>query len=309
MMPRRYLHARATAVGCLFSIVAGASRAQGQEAETDASVVFRTGAEAYERGEYSAAARAFARAFELKPHAAALFNEAKALERAGDEAGAASNYAAAIERDELREQDAKEARKRLGLLEQRVGRLEIAGSSAIRAHLGRMQPVPLPLRLHLGPGQHEIFLQRGDGATASLHVTTAAGHSSRIVVPDTGPPWPRPHAVELPRAPAAMTRIPTSAYVAFGSAAAAAGLGAYFGLAGLAARRDFEDSGRTDAAEHDRAVHMRTWANVAFASALLAGGIGVVLVYRASSSPLELQLSPTNVGVGGALSLTLRERS
>lgn len=78
----------------------------------------------------------------------------------------------------------------------------------------------------------------------------------------------------------------------------------FFGLRTLSARNDFEDSERTDADAHDRAVSSRTLTNVAFGLAAVAGGVGVYLLLSDGGAPAQaarVELRPSLGGVSGAL--------
>src|SRR5262249_47150270 len=76
------------------------ARAQDED-RTLAMARFRAASEAYGRGEYAAAARAFEESYRLVPRAAAVYNAARAWQAAGERARAADDYEAALKRTDL----------------------------------------------------------------------------------------------------------------------------------------------------------------------------------------------------------------
>ena len=275
-----------------------------QESGETAAVAFQRGSAAYERGDYADAAKAFERAYALRPHAAALFNEARALERLGDAPGAADAYEQALARDELRPQDKADCQARLSALARTLGSVLITGPAETRGNIGSLQQAPLPIRAHLATGRYELSLVRKDGQRATVLVGVTAGRQTQLRIGEHGAPW------SDARTPAAMAdhpttwKVPTSAYVTGAAALAVTGLGAYLGVAGLQARDEFDASQRRDQGARDRAVRLRASANVAFGVAFAAAAATGILVYRAWRAPLRVSLLPT-LRAPGAPSLDL----
>lgn len=274
------------------------------ETKENAGAWFQRGTEAYTGGNFHEAVMAFERAYGLKPHAAAAFNRAHALERLGDGPQAAEAYALALSRAELRPEDQTEARDRLLSLQQTLGALSVTGPEGARASIGHLKRTPLPIKIFLAPGRYELALVRNDGQRATMTVEARASLTTALTISNEGYPWPAPVPVGKPAYDPRL-RVPAAAYVTFAGAVLAAGAGTYWGWTGLAARDDFERSGRTNAEQRDRAIERRALANVAFGVAALSAATGVVLVYRASAPELRATFGGT---VGKRLGLSVSTR-
>lgn len=280
--------------------VAVFARAASAETPTDdAKAAFDRGASAYEAGQFAAAAREFARAYELRPHAAVAFNEARALERSGNAAQAADAYLLALERGELRPGDASEARARLDVLEQSLGRIELSGSPELRVSIGHLVSASLPLHAHLAPGRYELEVTRADGKRLTLAVPVSAGTLTRRALVGVGPSWdpvlPQTRRSAVTPSP---SRFAHSLYF-FGGAAVSAGLGVVLGAEALHAKTEFDASGQTDAKSHDHAVKLRTWANVAFGAAVGLGITGLVITWHDGSAKASTNSARLGVVGGG----------
>jgi tetratricopeptide (TPR) repeat protein len=285
----------------LSSSARGAAAEQESRPVVDAASWFQRGASAYEAGRYVEAVSAFERAYALRPHAAACFNRARALERLGDTPRAAEAYALALSRAELRAEDQAEAEQRLAVLAQTLGTLNVSGPAGARASIGHVKTAELPIKTYLSTGTYQLELVRKDGQRATVTVSIAAGQATELEIASTGTPWPAPakDAGRDRERHEAGLRVPALAWVSLGGAALATGLGTYWGLTGLSARDEFERSERVDVGAHDRAVELRTRANVAFGAAALSAVVGVVLVYRASTRPVQVTVN-TGSGALGA---------
>ncbi len=281
------------------AVTLAASGAWAQEAVStreDAGLLFQRGTAAYAAGDYAAAAREFEQAYRLRPHAAALFNRARALELLGDAPRAADCYVEALSRGELREQDRAEAESRLASLSKTLGSVRVEGPQGTRGSIGHLENAPLPISAHLAAGRYQLVVVARNGQATEFPLLIAAGKPTRLNIesqPPTKTPGPRNASDERSH-----FRVPPSALVALGGGLLFAGAGTYLGLAGLAARDEFDESRHTDVAAHDRAIHFRTWANVAFGVAAAAGALGGVLIYRASTqrAQVTLQADPRERG-------------
>jgi tetratricopeptide (TPR) repeat protein len=285
---------RCAALGiCLLLAILPTRAVMAQQIQETAAEAFQRGSIAYERGEYAAAAQAFELAYALSPHAAALFNQARALERAENTARAADAYERALARAELRPQDKADCEARLAALSGTLGSVVITGPPESRASIGSLDQARLPIRAHLTTGRYELALVRKDGVRATLLVGVTAGHVTELRVPERGVPWSDAQPPMAPeRARPTRWKIPTSAYLTAGVALSAAGLGTYMGISGLNARDRFDASQHTDQSAHDSAVRSRTTANVAFAVSVAAAITTGFLVYRAASAPIRVSLLP-----------------
>lgn len=273
------------------------------EGTAQASKQFDRATKAAARGDYAEAADAFEQAYRLAPHGATLFNAALAWEAAGDRARAADAYAGALDRGGLADSQEKDARKRLRALESRLGRLDITGPAGTLVSVAHAERVPVPVRVHVDRGQHEVRFWPPGGKGQVRLVTAGAEPVELRFEPagDTARKEPEPRKPEqehqLPQRPSASV----AAWTAIGAGVALAGATTYLGLEALSARNEFYDSGRTDAHAHDRAESLRTWTNVTLVGAVAATGLGVYLLVRtpeAATSPSSARAS-LQLGLGG----------
>jgi hypothetical protein len=299
------------AVCFLASLVSGAQ---------DAAELDKKARAAFESKDYDLAARTFEEAYRLKPHPATQYNAALAWEKAGALARAADAFESALDSEGLDEGRATASRERLAALKRQLGYVFISKPLGATASIAHAENLPIPAKIHLAPGKHELNVRRSDGTTSTETVTVRAGEAVQVSVeggglnpspiePDVGEGG-KPNPGDPAGADAADGSCSqcTWGWVAIGGAAVAAGVGAYFGLKTLSERDTFEDSDRTDDAAHDRAVSARTASNVAFGVAIVAGTVGVVLLLTGSrdgdkketaKTRTELRLGPT--GISAAL--------
>ena len=73
----------------------------------------------------------------------------------------------------------------------------------------------------------------------------------------------------------------TWGWIALGAGVVLAGTAVFLGTRTLSARDDYEAHGGTSQSKYDKAVALRTWTNVAAGGALVAGGLGTVLLLTA----------------------------
>src|SRR5581483_3789845 len=129
---------------------------------------------AHARGDYTQAARLFEEAYRILPRSAVKFNAGISWDLGGDLVRAAGDYEAALDMGGLEEDQAREARERLGALKRELGYVSVdepVGAAVTVAHVER---APIPVRLHVMPGTYEVHVESGDRkAERSIHV--AAG--------------------------------------------------------------------------------------------------------------------------------------
>ncbi|MBI3200434.1 MAG: hypothetical protein HYZ29_02755 [Myxococcales bacterium] len=272
---------------------------------------------AFEAKDYTGAAVAFDEAYRSKPHPATKYNAALAWEKANELARAADAFESALASEGLDEGRAKAARTRLAVLKPMLGYVFVEKPIGATLSVAHVTDAPVPARFHLAPGSHKLVLKRRDGSRFDQDVVLKAGAVTTVaieggdlpVAEKSDPPAPASAPPPAPRAtPAAKPRPSPSAscpsctwgWVALGTGVAAAGAGAYFGVRTLSARSDFDDSGKTDADAHDRAVQSRTLTNVAFGVAAVAGGLGVYLLVSGrhddeESATVSVGLTPSGV--------------
>jgi hypothetical protein len=235
--------------------------------------LFRQGSEAFERGDFAAAASAFEASHRHVPRAAAIYNAARSWDAAGDRPRAADDFETAIERTDLREPEAGAARARLTALESAMGIVQINGPRGAVISVSHAQGVPLPARIHLEPGGYTITATMPDG-TRTLRAVSVVSQKIAIVTMQ-----PAMEAEAPPKPPAeAGSGVPLLPVVAFGAAGAAAVAGAILGLEALDARAAFSNNPSSQRAL-DEAHAYRNWANVAWVATGVFAATAVVLLF------------------------------
>jgi hypothetical protein len=248
---------------------------------------------AFDSGDFTKAARAFEQAYRVKPHPATKYNAGFAWDRAGELARAADAYEAALNAEGLDDGRANAARERLAALKPQLGYLFVQKPIGATVSVAHVDKLPIPAKLHLTPGKHELVVHQAGGGTTTQAIELRAGEVQRIAVEEEDalgsapvvPTEPEPGEPAGP-APAEGAQPGCSSctwgWVALGGAAVAAGVGTYFGLRTLSARDEF-DKDRSNADKRDEAVTSRTFSNVAFGVAIVAGVTGVVLLLSGGS--------------------------
>lgn len=278
-------------------LVPGAARAQSPPPDESAiaSQLFRAGAAAFERSDYAAAARAFEESNAHVPRGAALYNAALAWDEAKQIERAADGYAAALARPELEPRDAAEARKRLAVLEPKLGRVAITAPVGGKISIAHAERRAIPVEVHVLPGRYDARVESADGTSVTRSVELAAGATTSIAV-DVPPAQrvvifpPR----ETARAPAADESDPklTWGIVGLGAGAVLAGSSVFFGVQALDARDAFVASGETSERAHDQSSTFRTAANVAWISAAVVGAVGAFLLVTSLSESRPVAARP-----------------
>ena len=256
---------------------------------------------AFAKNDYATAAAAFEEAYRAKPHPATKYNAALAWEKANEPARAADAFESALESEGLDADRARAARTRLAVLKPMLGYVFVATPLGANVSVSHVTRAAVPARFHLAPGAHRLVFERRDGTRAERDVVLKAGVATTVEVEGTSDAAAqRPAEPSATPAPATVPLAPTSpptretttttcssctwGWVALGTGVVAAGAGAYFGVQTLSAKSDFDDSGKTDADAHDRALTHRALANVSFGVAAVAGGVGIYLLLTGSES-------------------------
>jgi len=263
-----------------------------------ASKEFDRATRAAARGDYAEAAAAFEQAYRLVAHAATLFNAALAWETAGNRARAADAYAGALSRGGLGEPQVRDARKRLEHLESHLGRIDIDAPSGTLVSVAHVLHSPVPVRVHVDRGQHDVRFSLASGQSEVLRVTAGAAPVQVRFDPEAAAQG-RQDATQAVSDSAAQTgaRSNLAGWTAVGAGAVLAGATAYVGLQALSARDEFDDSGHTDANAHDRAESLRTWTNITLAGAVVASGLGVYLLVRKPEGGARASSAPQRSGL------------
>lgn len=189
MRPPRALH-RAVVGALLLIGSGGAARAQPPAPEPAeapapdrADGLFRDGNAAYDRGDFAAAADAYAAAFALKPTHDIAANLAAAELKLGRHADAANHFAFALRNYPPSGEPTKRdgLQRRYDEARAHAGALVIATEegTTIRVDGRDVGTAPLLGVLHVTPGEHAIEARKGD-RRATATATVAAGESAPV---------------------------------------------------------------------------------------------------------------------------------
>lgn len=244
---------------------------------------------AHERGEFDKAARLFEEAYRISPRGAVKFNAGISWDRSGDHARAADAYEAALDMGGLEEQEAVEARERLGALKRELGYLSVDEPVGSVVSVAHVEQVTVPVRLHVMPGSYHVKVESG-GRTAEEDVRVGAGEAvnvrlrlgepppAALAVPATKPLPPTTTHKEQP-VPHTSNATTVWGWIGIGGGVALSGLAIFLGARALEEKHAFEHSGLTDVSAHDSAASLRTWTNVAWGGAAVSGGTGLYLLF------------------------------
>ncbi|HVR64095.1 MAG TPA: hypothetical protein VMU50_19485 [Polyangia bacterium] len=303
-----------SAITVLLAIAARPVAAQSATNDREASEFFRAGEAAYGRADFAAAARAFEEAHRRAPHAATLYNAGLAWELAGDAPRAADDYDRALKLGGLDARQAADAGSRLGALEKNLGRVAIVAPTGNAASVAHVERAVIPVLVHVHPGSYDVTLFRPSGRTDVVPVTVAASARTEVAFDADLAPLPSPPARDL-GLPSGGEREGASnawAWVAAATGAALGGAAIYLGIEALHARDTYNQSGHTDLNAYDRASNLRTWTNVLWIGAGVAGVASLTLFLTAprrartataTAMAPRLTIAPTGVGLDARLSL------
>jgi tetratricopeptide (TPR) repeat protein len=282
---------------CLSALLfAAAATAEESDQKTLARERFGEASAAHARGEFLEAARLFEEAHRLAPAAGAKFNAGIAWDQAGDFPRAADAYETALEMGGLDQQDAKQAESRLSALKQVLGAIRIEEPPGAVVSVAQLERVSVPARVHLRPGTYQLKAEIG-AHTTTMRVTIGAGEVKTVrfekpgsggVIEPTRPterrsPEGRAGSLgpdERPKRSQSSAQ-KTWGWIAIGAGAVLAGTAVYLGARTLSARDEYYDDNRRSHSKYDDAVALRTWTNVAAGGAVVAGGLGTVLLLTA----------------------------
>jgi hypothetical protein len=260
-------------VAATLSLSLATARARADEAR--ARELFQKGQAAYAHKEYAAAAEAFEAAYREAPLGPPLYNAGRAWEAAGEGARAADDYDAAIRAGGLDALQLSDASGRLRALEASLGSLEVTGPEGAAVTVAHKTRAPVPLHVHLTPGDHPVQATFADGSQASRTVTIAPGANRSLLMVPPAPLAPRPETAAPPPPPSSRK---TYAIVAFGVAGAGVAAGIITGVVGLEANDQYNASGNTSRPLRDRALTMRTASDVAWIGGGVFAATGVALL-------------------------------
>lgn len=249
---------------------------------------FQEATEAYQEGRYSAAASLFEAADRLRPHASVRFNAAAAWEQAGEEARAATGYAAVLELESLDASRRKTALERLAGLSQKLGRVQIREPLGALVTVDHIQREPVPLVFYLRPGSYEIAAEyRGAQTTTSTEISAGAEREIQLDLPlpelpaATGTVAPPPPPPQVPRPVDVGPGQKTWGWVSVGASVAFSGAAIFFGVKALSARDRYSASRNSNADARKEASDLRLATNLLWGGATIAGSTGLVLLLTA----------------------------
>lgn len=262
-------HPRRTATAALFALVLATTGAVAQSPSVadQAAEAFDRGVKHFERAEYEAAAKAFARADELLPAANALKNAIAAARKAGAYLLVAELAARAEKRASSDPDLAAQAREAVAEARQKLAWLELACKPEPCSLTLDEQPIEAGKRFVL-PGSHTLRATADGGAKAEERMSVAAGTTYTVTlhpVARGAAPIPAevqksdPAAAPTGDQPAARKPLsPTVFWIGVGASVALAGITAYSGIDALSAKNDLGDNPTTDESDDVRAKVLRT---------------------------------------------------
>ena len=281
---------------------------------------YNEGKKALDEGRFREAALHFEATTRLRKHGAGPYAAAMAWEKAEQPARATDNFSLALELPGLDAKSKKEAQKHLDALRQSLGAVAVTGPEDLVVHLEDSTELSPPARLHGTPGSHVLIVVRGD-ITEKREVELTAGEVVDLDVteplpepePEPAAPPPPPPLIDEPEPEPVVHVDPSSpktrkiiGYSAVGAGVVSAGVAVALGFKTLSARDTFEEQ-RTQQS-YDDAKQLRLWTNVAWAGAVVLGGVGTTLLLWPEDKPrkttedssFSLSATPTGVQLRGS---------
>jgi len=285
--------------------VAGAQSAAPDCPEQDATICgrhhFEVGTQAFEKGDFTSAAKEFEAALAQRPHPVIRFNLALSLARLGKPT-AAIEQLGQVQQDasadkELKERAGRERRSAEQALSRVTFRLADPGRERVELD-GNFIDLSAQAELSLDPGSHHVRiisnssvvldqeLELSPGERVELRVGERSRRIDVVVVPDVPPPAPpvsKPVARPVPpRLHAARPLSPAWFYGGVGATAVLTGLTVWSGLDTKSAYNDYQrelphlSQGQADDRVHDgHSRELRT--NLLLAGSLVCGAGTAVL--------------------------------
>jgi hypothetical protein len=196
----------------------------------------------------------------------------------------------------LQEDEATEARERLGALKRELGYLSVDEPVGGVVSVAQAERVTVPVRLHVMPGTYHVRVESG-ARSAEEDVRVGAGEvvnvrlqlgapPTTVVTPATKPPATPPPSPKVHSAPRRSNATTVWGWIGIGGGVALSGLAIFLGVRALDEKKTFDDSGHTNVNAHDSAASLRTWSNVAWGGAAASGGAGLYLLFL--TPPIEM---------------------
>ncbi len=275
-----------------------------------AAARFRDGENAFKKHDYTGAAAAFEEANQIAPHPAALFNAARALEKAGELARAANLCARYLKDAPEKDKRRTSANAMLAELRPKLGRIAVGGGGQDVAIDGVVVELD---ETHVDPGDHVVTASFA-GRVVERTVTVVAGSLERITLEapkpvsamDSTQAEPEPDFVRDDPQKEAETKplSPTYFWVGAGATAVLAGVTVWSGLDTNSAREQFDESPSQSGLDDGRSKQTRT--NVLLGATAVVGTLTAVTgLFFTDFSPkrkpesISLAIGPGEVRVLG----------
>ncbi len=302
---------RASRTSTAFAIVLAATLsttdARAEDPKTQAARSFHAGSEAYTRGDFRAAARAFDEAYRLVPRGAAAYNAGLAWESADDRRRAADDYTRALEASDLGSAERADATGRLRALESAFGRFTFSAPPGTRLVLDDVDLTGASTSVHVEPGKHALRVDYPGGkgelrtlvARAGVEQAVKLGETTTTETPGVEPPTESTTAPgeDTPHPEHTASKAPnrTAMWLTLGGAGLSAGVAVILFELGLTARNNFAAGGEADPSQRDQAVGFRTatWVAWSIAGGLAATGVVLYFTNPAPSSPSQKAAATT----------------
>ncbi len=260
---------------------------------------------------FGAAAEGFEAAYEKDRNPKWLFEAARARQRNGDLAQAATHYARFLESAPESDKRRATAKRELASIGPKVGRLEIKAEGASLVTVdGAAIDATSAAPIYVSPGGHLVEARFGE-EIAKESATARAGEAVTVVLTPPAPPPPPAEAVATPvldDKPATKERRkplpPLAVWIGAGATVVAGGLTIVSGLDVLH-QKDAFDAERSRAnldAGKDKQLRTNILIGVTGAAAVLTGVAAIWLVdwHRGSASKIEVGAGPSSITIRGA---------
>jgi hypothetical protein len=299
MRPSRPLrHVVSVAIAC--AALAATTGSLASDAREDSRAAFRRGVDQAQAGDYKGARESFALAYKLYPHPSILLNLGIARAKTGEYIDAEQDLIRFLSDDGgAPPNELVSARTVLAEVRAHLGsfRLRVSPSGAS----ARLDSRPLALipgklvEVRATVGTHALHVD-ADGFTPTdrtIPIDSASTRDVEVALDSS------PNGAARGGAPVADARsgsaATTAGFILVGSAVVLAGVGTYAGLHARSLASDYNTPGSgafQDAPTRSSGITFRTLADVTFASALIAGGIGVYFLVSAPRASSVATTSP-----------------
>lgn len=309
-------------LACAAIAHADATAAPTVEDKKAASEAFRDGDRAFKGGDFRRAAEAYESAYRRAPHYAPLWNAARAWDRAGELARAATLYARYLRDAPANAPDRNNATTALGKIAPKLARLDIhaeAGVDGVKVDDRAADPdratdasSAQTFTVYVAPGAHVVEARAGEQTvkqSPKVEAGEVVGVALTVPAPKKDEPPPPPPSAPAP--PPSHGWSP--AIVVFGGAVTAitGGLAIWSGVDTLQQKDQFDKTPTQDNLDSGRAKQARTnvLLGVATVSALATAAMAIFLVdwragpastERGAARNFELGLGPGAFSVRGS---------